>query len=33
VPTDGAVQSRAYSLWQSTEEAADKHGILIIKHN
>lgn len=33
VPTDGAVQSRAYSIWQSTEEAVDKHGILIIKHN
>lgn len=33
MPTDGAVQSRDRSLWQSTEEAADEHGILIIKHN
>lgn len=33
MPTDGAVQSRDHSFWQSTGEAADKHGILIIKHN
>lgn len=33
MPTDGAVQSRDHSLWQSTEEAVDEHGILIIKHN
>lgn len=33
MPTDGAVQSRDRSLWQSTGEAAAEHGILIIKHN
>lgn len=33
MPTDGAVQSRDCSLWQSVEKAADEHGILIIKHN
>lgn len=33
MPTDGAVQSRDRSLWQSVEKAADEHGILIIKHN
>lgn len=33
MPTDGAVQSRDHSLWQSTGEAAAEHGIRIIKHN
>lgn len=33
VPTDGAVQSRVLSLWQSSGEAAAEHGIQIIKHN
>lgn len=33
MPTDGAVQSTDHALWQSTEEARDERGIVIVKHN